>query len=52
MKSVKWGYVFRSLTTLISSNNSWQRLLFFRTKKDRLFEEGDYFEYCSLEVVP
>ena len=31
---------------------------FFRTKRQRLlegrrlFEEGDYFKYCSLEVVP
>ena len=25
---------------------------FFRTKRGRLFEGGDYFKYCSLEAVP
>ena len=25
---------------------------FFRTKRGRLFEGGDYFKYCRLEVVP
>jgi len=30
------------LTIIISSNNSW----------GRLFEEGNYFRYCSVEVMP
>ena len=36
----------------ISLNNSQGQLLFFHTKRGLLFEGGDYFKYCSLEVMP
>ena len=45
------------LNYLFSSNNSRGNYLFFRTKRGqliqgrRLFEGGNYFKYCSLEVV-
>ena len=36
----------------ISLNNNRGDYLLFRIKRGRLFEGGDYFKYCSLEVVP
>ena len=45
------------LNYLFSSNNSRGNYFFFRTKRGqliqgrRLFEGGNYFKYCSLEVV-
>ena len=35
-----------------SSNNSQGDDFFFCSKRGRLFEGGDYFKYCSLEVAP
>ena len=39
-------------TTVFSGIVAGGDYLFFRTKGGRLFEGGDYFKYCSLEVVP
>ena len=49
--------VVYSPTACVSATTVFLRIIaggeyfFFRTKRGRLFEEGDYFKYCSLEVV-
>ena len=51
------GCTYRIFPRIIAGGDYF---IFFRTKRGRLFEgerllllkEGDYFKYCSLEVVP